>query len=151
GNLVDMAAVGCFPVAPLLAIHRPEVAVLIRPLVPNADVSLLQPADIRVAAKKPERLDDYRPKMQLLGGQQGEADGEIESHLRAKQRQGAGTGTVGLRDSFVEHPLHQIEIGPHGRLALTQPAKAASPGNAPEGGWIARSKSRRRNVSGFER
>ena len=64
--------------------------------------------------------------MQLLGGQQREAVGKVEAHLRAEQGQGAGAGAVGLRDALVEHLLHQIEIGSHRRTALALPASAAS-------------------------
>ena len=120
GDLVDVAAVGGFPVAPLLAVDRAEVAVGIGPFVPDADACVLQPADVGVAAQEPQQLDDDRAQVQLLGGQQRKAVGKIEAHLGAEQRQGAGAGAVGLRDAFVEHFLHQIEIGPHRRPSISR-------------------------------
>ena len=56
-DLVDMAAVGRRPAAPLHAVDGPELAVRVRPLVPDRDAVLLQPADVRVAAQEPEELD----------------------------------------------------------------------------------------------
>ena len=114
GDLVDVAAVGRLPVAPLLAVDRAEIAVLVGPFVPDADLALLQPADVGVAAQEPEQFDDDRSQVQLLGRQQREAVGEVEAHLRAEQRQGAGAGAVLLLDAFVEDPLHEVEILAHG-------------------------------------
>ena len=52
-NLIDVTAVRRFPVAPLLAVDRAEIALFVGPFVPDADLVLLQPADIGVAAQKP--------------------------------------------------------------------------------------------------
>ena len=48
-DLVDRAAVRCRPGAPFGAVDRAEIAVLVRPFIPDADAVLLQVADIGVA------------------------------------------------------------------------------------------------------
>src|SRR5205085_4557127 len=40
-DLVDVAAVGRFPVAPLLAVNRAEVTMLVGPFIPDADLALI--------------------------------------------------------------------------------------------------------------
>ena len=70
--------------------------------------------DVGVAAKKPQKFDDDRPKMQLLGRQQRKALPEVEAHLRAEGRQRARPGAVLLFDTLVEYPLHELEILAHG-------------------------------------
>ena len=56
-DLVDVPAVRRRPAAPLHAVDRAELAVLVGPLVPDRDAVLLQPAHVRVAAQEPEELD----------------------------------------------------------------------------------------------
>lgn len=51
--------------------------------------------------------------MQLFRRDQGKAAGEIEAHLTAEGRQGAGAGPVGLFLAFVEDFGEEIEIGAH--------------------------------------
>ncbi len=53
GDLVDMAAACRLPVAPLLAVDRAEFARLVGPFVPDADLAVLQPLDVGVAAQEP--------------------------------------------------------------------------------------------------
>src|SRR5690348_9743880 len=113
GDLVDVASVRRFPVAPLLAVDGTEVAILVCPFVPDADVSVLEPANVGVPPEEPEELNDDGPQVQLLRRQQRKAVREIEPHLRSEPRQGTRTGAVLLLDSFIEDPLHEIEILPH--------------------------------------
>ena len=75
----------------------------------------LSQRDVGVAAQEPQQFDDDRAQVQLLGRQQRKAVGEVEAHLRAEQRQGAGPGAVLLLDALVEDPLHEVEILAHGR------------------------------------
>src|SRR5205085_10949157 len=95
-DLVDTPAISCFPVTPLLPIDWSQIAVLIRPLVPDADVAILQPVDVGVASDEPENFDNDRAQVQLLGRQQRETLGEIEPHLRPEPRQRPRTGPVFL-------------------------------------------------------
>src|SRR5262245_13425657 len=118
GDLVDVAAVGALPVAPLLAVNGTEVAGLVRPFVADADVALFQPVDVGVAPKEPQQFDDDRSQMELLSGEEREAVGEIEAHLRAEPRPGACSRAILLLDSVVEDELHEIEILAHARAIL---------------------------------
>ena len=93
-NLINHPAVRRGPRAPLLAIDWAKLAVGVGPFIPDADTALLQPAHIGVAAQKPKEFKDDRFLVQLLGGQQGEALGQIKAHLAAKDAQRAGAGTV---------------------------------------------------------
>src|SRR5439155_224729 len=49
GDLVDVMALRRLPVAPLFSVNGTEIAILVSPLVPDPDVPLFEPADIRVA------------------------------------------------------------------------------------------------------
>lgn len=51
--------------------------------------------------------------MELFRCQQREPLGEVEAHLRAEQREGAGAGAVHLLDALVENLLHEVEILAH--------------------------------------
>ena len=113
GDLVDFLAVLRGPVSPLVAVNRPEVAVLVGPFVPDRDLVVLQPADVGVAAQKPEQLDDDGAQVQLLGGQRREAGGEVEAHLPAEHRARAGAGAVGFDVPVVEHVAHEVEVLAH--------------------------------------
>ena len=93
-----------FPVAPLLAVDRAELAALVRPFVPDPDPVLLQPGDVGLAAQEPEQFDDYRAQVELLGGQKREAVGKVEAHLVAEDGEGADSGPVFLLGALVEDP-----------------------------------------------
>ena len=60
GNLVDGAVrilrSGSRPGTPLHAVDRAQIAVLIRPFIPDVDVMLQQPIDIRRALEEPQQL-----------------------------------------------------------------------------------------------
>ena len=72
-DLVDVPAVRSRPAAPLVAVDRPEVAVLVGPLVPDRDATVLQPLHVGVAAQEPQQLREHRPGVDLLRGDQREA------------------------------------------------------------------------------
>ena len=55
-ELIDGATVRRGQAAPLLAVNRAELAVLIGPLVPDADAVLAQVADVGVALEEPQQL-----------------------------------------------------------------------------------------------
>ena len=84
GDLVDVAAVGRRPGAPLHAVDRAEVAVGAGPFVPDRHAALLQPARIAVAAQEPQQLEDDGLEVDLLRRHQREALGEVEAHLVAE-------------------------------------------------------------------
>ena len=110
GDLVDLPALRRSPMAPLVAVHRAELAVLVGPLVPDRHAALLQPAHVGVAAQEPQQLVDDRLQVQLLGGEQREAVLEREAHLAAEHRERAGPGAVRLAGAALEQLLQQVEI-----------------------------------------
>lgn len=56
GQLVDRAAVGCRPGAPLVAIDRAKVTVLVGPFVPDGDPVILEVLDVGVAGDEPQKF-----------------------------------------------------------------------------------------------
>ena len=112
-DLVDQAAIRGFPAAPLLAVDRPEVAVFVGPLVPDADAVRLEVGDVGIALQEPQQLVHDRLQVQLLGRHHREALGQIETHLPAKDRARAGAGAVGFIVPVVENVAHQVEVGLH--------------------------------------
>ncbi|MNF38376.1 hypothetical protein D3C84_193210 [compost metagenome] len=120
GDLVDRLAVGRRPVAPLVAVHRAEVAVGVGPLVPDAHAVVLQVLDVGVALEEPQQLVDDRFQVALLGGDQREAGGQVEAHLVAEHAVGAGAGAVGLEGAGLAHQAHQVEVLFHRGLGGTE-------------------------------
>ena len=112
-DLVDHAAIDGFPRAPLLAVHRAEIVVLVRPLVPDRDAILFEIFGIGAALQKPQQFVDDGFQVALLGGDQREALGEIKTHLVTEHAGGAGAGAVGFMGAVFQHVLHQGEIGAH--------------------------------------
>ena len=114
GNLVHHAPVRRGPRAPLFAVHRAEVAVLVRPLVPDGNTVILEILDVGVTLQEPQQLMDDGFHVALLGGDQREAVLQVEAHLVAEHADRAGAGAVGFFRAVGEHVLHQIEIWAHG-------------------------------------
>ena len=113
GDLVDGAVAFARPGTPLRAIDRPQLAIGVGPFVPDGDAMLLQPMDIGFAAQEPEQFIDDGFQMQLLGGDQRKALGQIEAHLMAEDGARAGAGAVALFHALVQGQFHQIEILAH--------------------------------------
>ena len=118
GDLIDRAAVRRRPRAPLPAIDRAEIAVLVGPFVPDRDAVVVEIFDVGVAAQEPQQLVDDRFDVQLLGGDQRKAARQVEAHLMAEDRAGADAGAVALFDALGEHAFHQVEILAHRVLCL---------------------------------
>ena len=92
----------------MLAVHRAEVAILVRPFIPDADPILLEVFGVGAALQKPQQFVDDGFQVALLGGDQREALRQIEAHLVAEHADGAGAGAVGFFRAVVQHVLHQI-------------------------------------------
>ena len=107
-DLVDHAAVHSFPRAPLLAVYGAEIAVFIRPFVPDADPILLEVLGVGAALQKPQQFMDDGFQVAFLGSDQRETLCEVEAHLVAEDAGGAGAGAVGFFRSVIEDVLHQI-------------------------------------------
>src|SRR5262249_2958415 len=112
-DLVYRLAAGPMPRPPLSAVDRTELSVCVRPLVPDSHPVLVEVADVCVSSQKPEQLVDDRLQMKLLRSQQRETFAEIEPHLIAKGRKGAGPGAVALWRALREDVLDEIQILPH--------------------------------------
>ena len=98
------------PGAPLPAVDGAEVAVFIGPLIPDGDAVLLEVGDAGVASQEPEEFVDDGAQVELLGGQAGEARGEIEAHLVAEDAFRAGPGAIVLAHTIVTNVPKKIEI-----------------------------------------
>ena len=110
-----MATVGRDPVAPLLAVNRPELTIVACPFVPNADAAILQPIIVGLAAQKPQQLDEDRADMKFLGRDKRETLLKIEAHLVAECAQRADASAVGLRYAMVENVPNEVVILLHHR------------------------------------
>src|SRR5207249_2182211 len=114
GDLIDVLAVWSGPGAPLIPIDRPELAIFVRPLVPDGDVVVPQPAHIRLAAQEPQQLVEDGAKMHLLRRQQRESGAEIESHLVAEYAERAGACAIRFLRAMIENVLNEIQVLLHG-------------------------------------
>ena len=83
-DLVDVPSVRRRPAPPLHPVHGAEVAVRVRPLVPDRHPVLLEPADVRLAAEEPQELVGDRAEVHLLRRHEWEALGQVEAHLVAE-------------------------------------------------------------------
>ena len=108
-------AVRCRPRSPLGAIDRPQIAMLVRPLVPDGHLVFVQVLDIGVAGKEPQKLVDDRPQVKLFGGQQRKPVTKVEPHLMTEHTQRAGTGAIVLCRSVAQHMVEEVQVLPHPR------------------------------------
>ena len=93
-DLVDDRPVSGRPGAPLRAVNRPQIAILVGPLIPDADTIFLQIGGIGIAIEEPEQLVNDGAQVALLGSHQRETFRQIEAHLMAEQGDSTGAGTV---------------------------------------------------------
>ena len=111
-DLVDRTAVGRAPVAPLRAVNAAEVAVRVRPLVPDGHAVLVEILDVGVAAQKPEQFVDDGFEVHFFGREQRKALAS-ETHLGAEH----GKVPVPVRSDFLsmlEDMPQEFEILAHG-------------------------------------
>ena len=99
------------PGTPLHAIDRAQIAVLVRPLIPNMHVVLQQPVDVGGTLQKPQQLIGQAFEEHGLGGQQREVLRQVKAHLLAEQGNRAGAGAIGLQRAFGQDLAHQVLIG----------------------------------------
>src|SRR5207237_10149643 len=93
-DLVDRPLVFGAPGAPLGSINSTEIAVRVRPFIPNRHAVLVEVLNICVAAEKPEQFVDDRLEVQFLGGNKRESILKRETRLGAKNGVGPGAGPV---------------------------------------------------------
>jgi hypothetical protein len=109
-DLVDVSAVRRGPAAPLHAVHRAQVAVLARPLVPDGHAALFEPVVVARPREEPQQLHDDGLEVHLLGGHQRKALFQVEPHLVAEHARGARAGPVRLVYALREHVAHEVFI-----------------------------------------
>jgi hypothetical protein len=109
-DLVDVAAVGSGPRAPLRAVNRAQIAVLVGPFVPDAYAVFLEVGNIGIAAQEPEQFVNNGTQVQLFGGYQRKPFLQVETHLIAKNADGSRAGTVCFYSAVVENVLHKLVI-----------------------------------------
>ncbi len=107
------------------AVDSAEIAVRIRPLVPNRHALFVERADIGVAAQKPKQLVDDRLEMQLLRRQERETFPQIKSRLRPKDRNRPDAGPIGPRLSARQDEAEEIVILTH-EIKLVMPPELAN-------------------------
>ena len=109
-DLVNHSAVRGFPATPLLTINRAQLALRGRPAIPDGYPVFFQVTDIGVTGQEPQQLVNNRAQVQFLGGEHGETLAQVVTHLIAKHRIGAGTGTVFLVGAVLADVTKQIKI-----------------------------------------
>src|SRR6202012_2167326 len=98
---------------PLGAIDATEIAMGIRPFIPDGHTIVIEPFDIGIAAEKPEQLVKNRLGVDFLGGEQRERVAQGTADLCTKEGIGAGAGAVRLKLSVFQDVPQQIEILSH--------------------------------------
>src|SRR6266576_3452015 len=104
---------------PLLAVNRPQVAVLVGPFVPDGHLIFLQVTNVSLTAKEPQQFVDDRAQMQLLRREQREIILQGKARLRAEDGIRAGTRAVGLELSVLQNVSQQLKILDHAGENLT--------------------------------
>ena len=79
-----MRAIRGRPRAPLDAVDRAQLAIGVSPLIPDADVVVLQPLHVGIALEEPQQLADNTVEVDLLGGQQRERLRQVIAQLRTE-------------------------------------------------------------------
>jgi len=102
-DLVDHAAIGGGPAAPLFTIDGSEVAILVGPVVPDGNAIVLEIADIGVALQEPEQFDNDRTQVQLLGRDHRETVSQIKAHLAPEHGPCAGSRAICAFEAVFEN------------------------------------------------
>lgn len=99
------------------AIDGAQLTVLVGPLVPDADLVLLQPLHVGLAAQEPQQFTNDTVEVDLLGGQQGKRLRQVIAKLGTEQGAGAGASAVAFGSAFFEDAAQEVLIGSlnHGR------------------------------------
>ena len=92
--LVDGTTLIVRPRTPLVTVDGTQIAVLVGPFVPDADLVVVQILDIGVAAEEPQQFVDDTLQMEFLGGQQGESVIEVVARLGSEDADGTSACTV---------------------------------------------------------
>ena len=91
-----------------MTIHGPQFAVLVGPLIPDADTVVLQIFYVGVALQEPEQFVDDRLQMEFLRGQQGKPVVEVISALGTKDADGTSASTVTFLSTFRQDAVEDV-------------------------------------------
>ena len=126
--LVDDAAVGCAPIAPLDAVHAPQVTLELHlrfPIIglgvvgPDSALALVEQLQVFVAraflplhCEEPEELALHRLEGQLLGGDGGKSVRHVETHLHGEERTRHAVPRLAIIP-FFHHPTENVVVYLH--------------------------------------
>ena len=91
-----------------MSVNGSQIAVLVRPFVPDGHTVVAQECNVAVSPQEPEQLVDDGAQMQFLGSQQREAATQVEAHLIPEDAQRTGAGAVVSPYAMVAHMPHQL-------------------------------------------
>src|SRR5690606_35782347 len=103
--LIHAFAIRPEPRSPLIAIHRPQLSVLISPFIPDSDTVFFQIGDVRFSFQKPQQLVDDGSQVQFFDGKYRKPYAQIKAHLISETPQGSGAGTVAFLYSVVQNVI----------------------------------------------
>ena len=104
-DLIDFVAVCRSPGTPLGTVNRAQIAILIRPFIPDRHLVVVEILDIRVTVQEPEQFMNDRARMQFLRGDKRKAFRKREPHLVAENRDRSGACAVSLLHSVFVNVL----------------------------------------------
>ena len=112
-NLVDRAAVGGAPVAPLRAIDAAQITIAVGQFIPDRHAVLVEILGIGVAAQEPEQLVDDRFEVEFFGGQHRKTISQRKSRLCAEDRIRSGARAVVFEFPAFQHQAQELMILNH--------------------------------------
>src|SRR5947209_14688158 len=98
------------PGAPLISVNRTELAVRVRPFVPDRDFVFVEIADVRLTSEEPQQLHDDRAEMDFLRRHQRKSGAEVEAKLAPENTECAGAGAVGFRRAVLEDVADEVQV-----------------------------------------
>lgn len=93
-NLIDVVPIRSRPGAPLYAVDRTEVAIVVYPLVPDSHSAVLKPPDVRVAAEEPQQPIRDGLQVHLFNGSQWGTLAQTKVQLVAEHRASIRTRAI---------------------------------------------------------
>ena len=111
--LVDVPPVRRGPAPPLITVDGPQVAFGRGPFVPDGHSVFVQVADIGIPREEPQQFVDDGAQMELLGSEQWETLGQVETHLVAEDTLRPRPRPVALHGSLLHDFIEQFEILAH--------------------------------------
>src|SRR5207302_5589418 len=112
-DLIYARAILAAPIHPLRAVDAAEIAIFVRPFIPDRDAMFTQKTYVRLAAQEPEQLVNDRFKMELLRGEERKIFPQIEPRLRAENGNRPDARAIRARLAALEHQAEEIVVFAH--------------------------------------